>query len=73
MIPEILGALVCKKGSISSAIEVADEALRRGSFFEAYAIAKEARKQGVEVNSAWFYELYAYSFFGEPQRALEMY
>jgi tetratricopeptide (TPR) repeat protein len=72
-IPEILGALVCKKGSISSAIEVADEALRRGSFFEAYAIAKEARKQGVEVNSAWFYELYSYSFFGEPQRALEMY
>ena len=72
-IPDILGALSFRGGGLNESISLADSALRKGSFFEAYSIAKEARIQGVETNTAWFYELYSYSFFGDPERALSLY
>lgn len=72
-IPDILGALAVGDRKQRDLISEADKALRKGSFFESYVIAQRARIEGVDIDAAWFYELFAYSFFGDPEQALRFY
>jgi tetratricopeptide (TPR) repeat protein len=51
----------------------AARALRNGAYFECYHFAHNKRCESPDSEAAWFYELFAYSFFGTADRALELY
>jgi len=54
-------------------IRGAERALRNGAYFECYYFAHNERFAHPDSEQAWFYELFAYSFFGSADRALELY
>ncbi len=72
-IPELLGALVSNATSKAEPLVHAEKALYKGSFFEAFYLARIARVKSSSDARAWFYELFAFSFFGKPDDVLALY
>jgi hypothetical protein len=72
-IPEVLGALTSDAVGEQEPILYAEKALYRGSFFESFYLARIARIQNPSDARSWFYELFAFSFFGKPDDVLALY
>lgn len=72
-IPEILGALTATASAEEEPLLHAEKALYRGSFFESFYLARIARVRQPSDARAWFYELFAFSFFGKPDDVLALY
>lgn len=75
-LPGYIGALTSgEAGSKASSdtLRRAARALQAGAYFECFHLAHTARVGDPELREAWFYELFALSFFGDPERALELY
>jgi tetratricopeptide (TPR) repeat protein len=72
-----------RKGLKSDLLGSAAKALRAGAYFECFYLARRARFEdrfagdsgspGREAKQAWFYELFALSFFGSADQALLLY
>jgi tetratricopeptide (TPR) repeat protein len=70
-LPALIGGMIAQsKGDRLAACQVA---LKRGSYFECYYLANRERLVNPTDKSAWFYELFAYSFFGLANEALNLY
>jgi len=73
-VPELVGALAADARALTEPLESAERALTRGSLFESFFLAREARRRGVEgAARIWFCELFSYSFFGAPEDELALY
>lgn len=70
-LPYRIGAIA--KQDQRDPIRAAERALRSGAFFECYYLARNERFAHYNSEQAWFYELFAYSFFGTADRAIELY
>ncbi len=74
-LPDILGAVIAHSGAVPERelLQRAARALQAGGYFECYHLARTARLANPQEPAAWFYELFAFSFFGDADRALELY
>ena len=72
-VPALLGEISSQAQAKKELLFGAEKALAKGSFFECFSLAREARTKNPTNPKAWFYELYAFSFFGDPDDALALY
>lgn len=73
-IPLVLGMLAVGKKRKRDPLSRARHALREGSLFEAFYLARWCREQGSgDTATAWFIELLSLSFLGLPEESLELY
>ncbi len=75
-LPDLIGAVLAQGASAKPERDLlgkAARALEEGGFFECYHLARTARLANPQDQAAWFYELFALSFFGDPNQALELY
>ncbi len=73
-IAAVLGMLASGSKRVSSPLTKAKNALRDGSLFEAYALARSCREQEKgDVGLAWFIELMSLSYLGLPEEAIAAY
>ncbi len=72
-VPALLGEISSQAQAKKELLFGAEKALAKGSFFECFYLAHQARTKNPTNPKAWFYELYAFSFFGEPDDALALY
>lgn len=73
-LPGLIGAMASERKAFKSPLLYAEKALRKGAFFEAFALGACAH-QASEGNAdrAWFCELFSRSFFGLADEALAAY
>lgn len=73
-LPDRIGLLASDRKALKSPLLYAEKALRKGAFFESYALGARARgaSEG-SADRAWFCELFSRSFFGIPEEALAAY
>lgn len=70
-LPALIGGIIARnKGDKVVACQAA---LKRGSYFECYYLANLERLINPTEKLAWFYELFAFSFFGSANEALNLY
>jgi len=73
-IPALIGELSIHRKDLKNPLQSAEKALRRGSFFESFFLARAARaEKAASSDLASFFELFAYSFFGAAEDALGLY
>ncbi len=74
-LPELIGIMASDRKAIKSPLLYAEKALKKGAFFETYALGALARRSSGDagVDRAWFCELFGRSFFGMPDEALAAY
>jgi len=75
-LPDLIGAVLAQGASAKPERDLlgrAARALQAGGYFECYHLARSARLANPQDPAAWFYELFALSFFGDPDQALELY
>ncbi len=75
-LPDIIGEITAQGAGAAAehnSLRRAARALQEGSYFECYHLARRARQTNPQDSTAWFYELFALSFFGDADRALELY
>ena len=72
-VPLLLGELASQTHAKQELLFGAEKALVSGSFFECFYLAHEARTKNPNNPKAWFYELFAFSFFGDADEALTLY
>ena len=70
-IPALIGGIVAQNKS--DGLAACQTALKRGSYFECYYLANLERLRDPTDKLAWFYELFAFSFFGSANDALNLY
>ncbi len=70
-LPRIIGGLL--SSDKSDRLSACHAAFKRGSHFECYYLANQERQRDSTNKKAWFYELFAFSFFGSADRALTLY
>lgn len=70
-LPALIGGMIAQ--SKGDRLAACQEALKRGSYFECYYLANRERLINPSEKSPWFYELFAYSFFGSANEALNLY
>lgn len=75
-LPGLIGAVTSLSGHSKASHDVipqAAKALQAGDYFASFYLASKARAANPDASEAWFYELFALSFFGSADRALELY
>jgi tetratricopeptide (TPR) repeat protein len=72
-VPLLIGLLAAGNRARKEPLQYAEKALKKGLFFESYAAARTLRMQDSANSKAWFFELFAYSFFGDAEDALTLY
>lgn len=75
-LPALLGEIAAQAyGELTyhELVDRAAQALQEGGYFECYHLAHRAREINPERGEGWFYELFAFSFFGSADDALELY
>jgi tetratricopeptide (TPR) repeat protein len=75
-LPGLIGAVASQSGHIRDSHDLiprAAKALQAGDYFRCFYLASKARVMNPDAQEAWFYELFALSFFGSADRAMELY
>lgn len=75
-LPDLIGAVIAQGTDTIPKRELiprAARALQAGGYFECYHLARTARLANPQEAAAWFYELFALSFFSDADQALELY
>ncbi len=75
-LPDLIGAVISHDAHAASEGDLmrrASRSLKVGEYFECYHLARTARLDNPKDATAWFYELFALSFFSEADQALELY
>ena len=73
-VPALIGELSIDRRDLKQPLQAAQKALRKGSFFESFFLARVARSEDAASSAlSGFHELFAFSFFGAAEDALALY
>jgi tetratricopeptide (TPR) repeat protein len=75
-LPGLIGAVTLRSGrekAERNLLRRAASALQAGDYFGCFHLAHQVREANPGASEAWFYELFALSFFGSADRALGLY